>query len=85
MVSSVNITSRQLLKMFYIFTSFSTSVNVYAADMNFDNMFFQSSMTGVSIYSRRKDRILFIKYRLVSHGCLSRSVTIKTVPQFQPI
>lgn len=33
--------------------------------------------TGVSIYSRRKDKILSIKYRLVSHGCLSRSVEIE--------
>lgn len=35
---------------------------------------------GVSIYSRRKDRILFIKYRLVFLGCLSRSVEIAILP-----
>lgn len=39
----------------------------------------------VSIYSRRKDRILFIKYRLVFPGCLSRSVKIESSPPFHPI
>lgn len=36
--------------------------------------------SGVSICSRRKDKILFIKYRLVFLGCLSRSVEIATLP-----
>lgn len=35
---------------------------------------------GVSIYSRRKDKTLFIRYRLVFLGCLSRSVEIVIVP-----
>lgn len=34
---------------------------------------------GVSTYSRREDRILFIKYRLGFLGCLSRSVKIDRV------
>lgn len=34
---------------------------------------------GVNIYSRREDRILFIKYRLGFLGCLSRSVKTERV------
>lgn len=33
----------------------------------------------MSIYSRREDRILFIRYRLGFLGCLSRSVKIDRV------